>query len=170
MSGTISPIPLPFGASSGNTGSPNVNRVDTMPATTDTINTTTTTNVAQSFVDENLPQLLDSRGGSHVINVPAFDKEDFTSWKVRFLCKTAKEMWNDLILAHEGPSDIRDSKMAALRLKFNAIKSLEGEKVMEGLSECKASESNVRRIQVKDIVKEVEDHLKTYSLAEMDIS
>nr|GEW83275.1 RNA helicase, ATP-dependent, SK12/DOB1 protein [Tanacetum cinerariifolium] len=34
---------------------------------------------------------------------------------------------------------------------------------VKGLSECKASESNVRRIQVKDIVKEVEDHLKTYS-------
>ncbi|GJX39948.1 hypothetical protein Tco_0254938 [Tanacetum coccineum] len=44
------------------------------------------------------------------------------------------------------------------------------EKVMKGLSECKASESNIRRIQVKDIIKEVEDHLKTYSLAEMDIS
>ncbi|GJV93195.1 retrovirus-related pol polyprotein from transposon TNT 1-94 [Tanacetum coccineum] len=157
MSGTIPPIPLPFGASSGNPG-------------------------------------------SHVTNVPAFDKEDFTSWKVRFLvfldglepyllktlkygpfvpmsslftfenplpkrqnqwsnaesrlanqdkrlksiiiscllndvmksvikCKTAKEMWNDLILAHEGPSDTRDTKIAALRLKFNAFKSLKGEKV-----------------------------------------
>ncbi|GKA89836.1 retrovirus-related pol polyprotein from transposon TNT 1-94 [Tanacetum coccineum] len=200
MSGTIPPIPPPFGASSGNPGSPNVNRVDTMPATTDPINTTNTTNVSQSVVDENLPQLLDSRGGSHVTNVPAFDKEDFTSWKVRFLvfldglepyllktledgpfvpmsslstsenplpkrqnqwsnaesrlanqdkrlksiiisclpndvmksvikCKTTKEMWNDLILAHEGPSDIRDTKIAALRLKFNAFKSLEGEKV-----------------------------------------
>ncbi|GJX57283.1 hypothetical protein Tco_0287180 [Tanacetum coccineum] len=41
---------------------------------------------------------------------------------------------------------------------------------MKGLSKCKASESNVRRIQVKDIVKEVEDHLKTYSSAGMDIS
>nr|GEY52717.1 hypothetical protein [Tanacetum cinerariifolium] len=38
-------------------------------------------------------------------------------------------MWNDLILAHEGPSDIRDTKIVALRLKFNAFKSLEGEKV-----------------------------------------
>ncbi|GJY30124.1 hypothetical protein Tco_0413619 [Tanacetum coccineum] len=85
MSGTIPPIPPPFGTSSGNPGSPNVNRVDTMPTTTDPINTTTTTNVSQSVVDENLPQLLDSRGGSHVTNVPAFDKEDFTSWKVRFL-------------------------------------------------------------------------------------
>ncbi|GKF58377.1 hypothetical protein Tco_0171914, partial [Tanacetum coccineum] len=40
--------------------------------------------------------------------------------------------------------------------------------VMKGLSECKASESNFRRIQVKDIVKEVEDYLKTYSSAGMD--
>ncbi|GJR87763.1 retrovirus-related pol polyprotein from transposon TNT 1-94 [Tanacetum coccineum] len=200
MSGTIPPIPPPFSTSSGNPGSPNVNRVDTMPATTEPINTTNTTYVSQSVVDENLPQLLDLRGGSHVINVPAFDKEDFTSSKVRFLlfldglepyllktlengpfvpmsslstsknplpkrqnqwlnadnrlankdkrlksiiisclpndvmksvikCKTAKEMWNDLILAHEGPSDTRDTKIAALRVKFNAFKSLEGEKV-----------------------------------------
>ncbi|GJU18761.1 hypothetical protein Tco_1146727 [Tanacetum coccineum] len=42
--------------------------------------------------------------------------------------------------------------------------------VMKGLSECKALESNVIRIQVKNTVKEVEDHLKTYSSAEMDIS
>nr|GEV50992.1 hypothetical protein [Tanacetum cinerariifolium] len=137
---------------------------------------------------------------SHVTNVHEFDKEDFTSWKVKFLvfldglepyllktledgqfvpmsslstsdnplpkrqnqwsnvesrmtnqdkqlkniiiscipndvmksvikCKTTKEMWDDLILAHEGPSDTRDTKIAALRLKFNAFKSLEGEKV-----------------------------------------
>ncbi|GKD38403.1 hypothetical protein Tco_1258610, partial [Tanacetum coccineum] len=181
MSGTIPPIPPPFGTSSGNLGSPIVNRVDTMPTTTNPINTTTTKNVSQSVVDENLPQLLDSRGGSHVTNVPAFDKEDFTSWKVRFLvfldglepyllktledgpfipmlslstsenplpkrqnrwsnaeiplanqefvikCKIAKEMWNDFFLAHEGPSDTRDTNIAALRLKFNALKSLEGE-------------------------------------------
>ncbi|GJX81107.1 hypothetical protein Tco_0329256 [Tanacetum coccineum] len=47
---------------------------------------------------------------------------------------------------------------------------IEARMVMKGLFECKASESNVRRIQVKDIVKEVEDHLKTYSSAGMDIS
>ncbi|GJS65390.1 retrovirus-related pol polyprotein from transposon TNT 1-94 [Tanacetum coccineum] len=115
MSGTIPPIPPPFGASSGYTGDPNVYRVDTMPATTNTINTTTTTNVAQSVVDENLPQLIDSRGGSHVTNVPAFDKEDFT--KI--------------------PSDTRDTKIAALRLKFNAFKSLKGEKVMETFTRLK---------------------------------
>ncbi|GKA53424.1 hypothetical protein Tco_0746739 [Tanacetum coccineum] len=40
----------------------------------------------------------------------------------------------------------------------------------KGLAECKASASNLRDIQVKDIVKEVEDYLKTYSSVEMDIS
>ncbi|GJZ12476.1 retrovirus-related pol polyprotein from transposon TNT 1-94 [Tanacetum coccineum] len=44
-------------------------------------------------------------------------------------CTTAKSMWNDLIIAHEGPSDTRDTKIAALRLKFNAFKALVGEKV-----------------------------------------
>ncbi|GKE46519.1 hypothetical protein Tco_1477777 [Tanacetum coccineum] len=157
-----------------------------MPTTTDPINTTTTTNVSQSVVD--------SRGGSHVTNVPAFDKEDFTSWKVRFLvfldglepyllktlkdgpfvpmsslstfenplpkcqnqwsnaeshlvnqdkrlksiiisflpndimkyvikCKTAKEMWNDLILAHEGPSDTRDTVGILKLLQVNTAGS-----------------------------------------------
>ncbi|GKA01188.1 hypothetical protein Tco_0673853 [Tanacetum coccineum] len=41
---------------------------------------------------------------------------------------------------------------------------------VKGLSECKASESNIRHIHVRDIVKKVEDHLKTYSSAGMDIS
>nr|GEY01557.1 retrovirus-related Pol polyprotein from transposon TNT 1-94 [Tanacetum cinerariifolium] len=49
--------------------------------------------------------------------------------KVFIKCTTMKAMWNDLILAHEGPSDTRDTKIAALRLKFNAFKALEGEKV-----------------------------------------
>ncbi|GKA09122.1 hypothetical protein Tco_0688453 [Tanacetum coccineum] len=39
----------------------------------------------------------------------------------------------------------------------------------EGLAECKASASNLRRIQVKHIVKEVEVYLKTYSSAGLDI-
>ncbi|GKA30423.1 hypothetical protein Tco_0716728 [Tanacetum coccineum] len=43
--------------------------------------------------------------------------------KVVIKCATAREMWNNLI--------IRDTKIAALRLKFNAFKALEGEKVKE---------------------------------------
>ncbi|GJU04573.1 serine/threonine-protein kinase/endoribonuclease IRE1b-like protein [Tanacetum coccineum] len=50
-------------------------------------------------------------------------------------------------------------------LKWNVFASAG----IEGLAECKASTSNLRRIQIKDIVKEVEDHLKTYSSAGMDI-
>nr|GEW81231.1 hypothetical protein [Tanacetum cinerariifolium] len=38
-------------------------------------------------------------------------------------------MWTELCLAYEGPSDTRDTKIVALRLKFNAFKALEGEKV-----------------------------------------
>nr|GEU70340.1 retrovirus-related Pol polyprotein from transposon TNT 1-94 [Tanacetum cinerariifolium] len=41
---------------------------------------------------------------------------------------------------------------------------------VKGLSKYRASESNIRRIQVKDTVKEVKDYLKTYSSAGMDIS
>ncbi|GJX69050.1 hypothetical protein Tco_0304777 [Tanacetum coccineum] len=166
----------------------------------DKSNNMTTTNVVQNVVNEDLPQLFDSRGGSHVINDLAFDIEDFSSWKDRFLvylddlepyllevlenrpfvpmlplststnpltkpkkqwspedrkltnqdkrlksivisclsndvmksiikCTTAKAIWNDLILAHEGPSAIRDTNIVTLRLKFNAFKALEGEKV-----------------------------------------
>ncbi|GKE28112.1 hypothetical protein Tco_1443496 [Tanacetum coccineum] len=113
---------------------------------------------------------MDISGGSHVTNVPAFDKEDFTSWKVKFLVfldglepyllKTLedrpfvpisslstsenplpkrKNQWSNAeshlanqdkrLKTYEGPSDTRDTKIAALRLKFNAFKSLESEKV-----------------------------------------
>ncbi|GJU89568.1 retrovirus-related pol polyprotein from transposon TNT 1-94 [Tanacetum coccineum] len=112
MSGTVPPISPPLGASTGSSGSPNVNRVDTMP-TTETINTTTTTNVGRN-VDEDLPQLLDSRAGSHVSNIPTFDKEDFSR-----------------------SFDTRDTKIAALRLKFNTCKALEGEKVNDTYTRLK---------------------------------
>ncbi|GJY48509.1 hypothetical protein Tco_0438465 [Tanacetum coccineum] len=48
--------------------------------------------------------------------------------------------------------------------------SAKHQRAVKGLVECKASASNLRRIQVKDIVKEVEDILKTYSSAGMDIT
>nr|GEY66920.1 hypothetical protein [Tanacetum cinerariifolium] len=52
---------------------------------TDNTNNATINNVAQNVVNEDLPQLFDSRGGSHVTNVPNFDVDDFSSWKDRFL-------------------------------------------------------------------------------------
>ncbi|GJX10660.1 hypothetical protein Tco_0200519 [Tanacetum coccineum] len=50
---------------------------------------------------------------------------------------TAKFMWNDFILSNEGPSNTRDTKIAALRLKFKAFKALEGEKVKETFTKLK---------------------------------
>ncbi|GJU01712.1 retrovirus-related pol polyprotein from transposon TNT 1-94, partial [Tanacetum coccineum] len=93
-------------------------------------------------------------GGSYVTNVPAFDKEDFTSWKVRFLVfldglepyllKNLEDgpfVPMSSLTTTENPLPKRqnqwsnaesrlDTKIAALRLKFNAFKSLEGEKVI----------------------------------------
>ncbi|GJR59166.1 hypothetical protein Tco_1501328 [Tanacetum coccineum] len=173
MSRIIPRIPLPpFGTSSSNSSSLNVNRVDTMP-NTETLNVSPTINVSRSVDDDLLlPQLLDS-------NVPTFDKDYFTNgpfvpmsnlstpanplpkrqnqWsnaqsrlanqdkrlksiivgclpndvmKSVIKYKTAKEMWTEVCLAYKGTFDTRDTKIAALRLKFNAFKALEGEKVI----------------------------------------
>ncbi|GJY01765.1 retrovirus-related pol polyprotein from transposon TNT 1-94 [Tanacetum coccineum] len=66
--------------------------VDTMPVTTDPINTTNTTNVSQSVVDENLPQLLDSRGGSHVTNDDeCISLDDEGSTKIRAFMAIAED-------------------------------------------------------------------------------
>nr|GEV53605.1 retrovirus-related Pol polyprotein from transposon TNT 1-94 [Tanacetum cinerariifolium] len=71
----------------------------------DYLNTYSSAEMDISYVDDDLliPQLLDSRGGYRITNVLAFDKDDFTR-----------------------PSDTRDTKIAALRFKFNAFKALEG--------------------------------------------
>ncbi|GJT43496.1 hypothetical protein Tco_0952211 [Tanacetum coccineum] len=69
----------------------------------------------------------------------------------------AEEMFKKLELTIEARNDVNQAK----KITSAGI---------EGLAECKASSSNLRRIQVKDIVKEVEDYLKTYSSAGMDIS
>nr|GEW02129.1 uncharacterized mitochondrial protein AtMg00810-like [Tanacetum cinerariifolium] len=90
MYDTVPPIRSLFRANTSNHSS--LNRAGNP---TNTINNTTTTNVVQNVVDENLPKLLDSREGSHDTNVPKFDEDDFST----------------------------------LRLKFNAFKALEGEKV-----------------------------------------
>ncbi|GJS22428.1 hypothetical protein Tco_0451060 [Tanacetum coccineum] len=121
MSDIVPPIPPPFGANIGNLSS--LNRAGNP---TNTINNTTTTSVVQNVVDENLPQLLDSRGGSNVTKCSDFDKEDFLS------------IWTDLILAHKGPSKTKNTKIAALRLKFNAFKALKGERVNETSTRLKS--------------------------------
>lgn len=53
-------------------------------------------------------------------------------------CKTTKEMWTNLVLRHEEPSETRDTKIAAIRLKFNCLKVLEGEKVAQTYTRLKS--------------------------------
>ncbi|GJR10522.1 hypothetical protein Tco_0793174 [Tanacetum coccineum] len=65
--------------------------------------------------------------------------------KVVIKCSTAREMWNDLILNHEGPSKIRDTKIASLRLKSNASKALKGDKDVE--EETKSNNEGVTRVK-----------------------
>ncbi|GJV93418.1 hypothetical protein Tco_1541231 [Tanacetum coccineum] len=163
MSEIVPPIPPHLGY----TSSPN--RVDNMHA--DNINNTTTNNVAQNIVDENLPLLHDleevlmlqmflkngpfvplsslststnplpksQKQWSHADRRLANQDKRLKSIIISCLpndvmksvikCTIDKAMWNDLILAHEGPSDTRDTKIGALRFKFNSFKALEGEKV-----------------------------------------
>ncbi|GJW95133.1 reverse transcriptase domain-containing protein [Tanacetum coccineum] len=71
----------------------------------------------------------------------------------------AEEVYNLMELEIESREDAMKSKL-----------STKHQLAVKGLFECKALESNIRRIQVKDIVKEVEDHLKIYSSAGMDMS
>ncbi|GJZ12032.1 hypothetical protein Tco_0546791 [Tanacetum coccineum] len=89
----------------------------------------------------------------------------------------AEEVYNLMELEIESREDVTKAReivkdnlnsmgQHAMKSKLSAKHQL----AVKGLSECKALERNIRRIQVKDIVKEVEDHLKTYSSAEMDIS
>nr|GEY20996.1 hypothetical protein [Tanacetum cinerariifolium] len=117
MSETIPPIPPPFGTSSGNPGSPNVNRVDTIPTTTDPINTMTTTNISQS-IDEYLPQLLDSRGSSHVTNVPTFDKEDFMKVNATFVNSLPRK-WLSMNQTQRANNSIKNDCLATLYGKYN---------------------------------------------------
>ncbi|GKB25478.1 hypothetical protein Tco_0864879 [Tanacetum coccineum] len=195
MPETIPPMPPSFGQSSQN-------NAENIPVTnTINISTPIVNNVGN---EDDLPQLLDSRAGSHVTNVPIFDEEDFTSWKSQFLvyldgferflleiledgpyvpmaststsenpfkkpikpdrrlvnqdkrlksiivsclpknimksiiqCTTLKQMWTDLVLTYEGPAETRETKIQALRLKFNPFNAHEGETVSQTYTRLK---------------------------------
>ncbi|GKB72214.1 hypothetical protein Tco_0933626, partial [Tanacetum coccineum] len=90
----------------------------------------------------------------------------------------AREMYNIMEMEIESRDDVNKAREIVrnnldgmgIDLGIKDQLSAKHQLAVKGLSKCKASESNIRRIQVKDIVKEVEDYLKTYSSAGMDIS
>ncbi|GKC77638.1 hypothetical protein Tco_1128412 [Tanacetum coccineum] len=84
-----------------------------------------------------VPQTLEYRGvllnASLVLEV-----ENFTNWKKRFMCHIlAKSIWDDLILYHEGPSDVKESRVIDLKLCYNTFKFKEGETLTQTFTRYK---------------------------------
>ncbi|GJW82558.1 hypothetical protein Tco_0146533 [Tanacetum coccineum] len=84
--------------------------------------------------------------------------------RVRNAIKTdsveAREMFDKMIYVTKARNDVVEARKI---VQDNLVSN-------EGLVKSIALASNIRRIQVKDIIKEVEDYLKTYSSDGMDIS
>ncbi|GJS35408.1 retrovirus-related pol polyprotein from transposon TNT 1-94 [Tanacetum coccineum] len=53
-------------------------------------------------------------------------------------CLTAKSTWDDLILYHEGPSDVKESRVMDLKLCYNTFKFKEGESITQTFIRYKA--------------------------------
>ncbi|GJY87433.1 retrovirus-related pol polyprotein from transposon TNT 1-94 [Tanacetum coccineum] len=52
-------------------------------------------------------------------------------------CLTAKSIWDDLILYHEGPFDVKESKIVDLKLCYNTFKFKEGETLTQTFTRYK---------------------------------
>nr|GEV88720.1 retrovirus-related Pol polyprotein from transposon TNT 1-94 [Tanacetum cinerariifolium] len=53
-------------------------------------------------------------------------------------CLTAKSTWDDLILYHEGPSDVKESRVMDLKLCYNTFKFKVGESITQTFTKYKA--------------------------------
>ncbi|GKE90571.1 hypothetical protein Tco_1571666 [Tanacetum coccineum] len=53
-------------------------------------------------------------------------------------CLTAKSTWDDMILYHEGPSDVKESRVMNLKLCYNTFKFKEGESLTQTFTRYKA--------------------------------
>ncbi|GKF83545.1 hypothetical protein Tco_0245201 [Tanacetum coccineum] len=52
-------------------------------------------------------------------------------------CLTAKSTWDDLMLYHEGPSDVKESRVMDLKLCYNTFKFKEGESLTQTFTRYK---------------------------------
>ncbi|GJU61619.1 retrovirus-related pol polyprotein from transposon TNT 1-94 [Tanacetum coccineum] len=53
-------------------------------------------------------------------------------------CLTTKSTWDDLILYHDGPSDVKESRVMDLKLYYNTFKFKECETLTQTFTRCKA--------------------------------
>ncbi|GJY28475.1 hypothetical protein Tco_0404242 [Tanacetum coccineum] len=97
-----------------------------------------------------VPQTLEYRGGQLKAD-PVLEVENFTNLRKRFMCHiidyqmnsiikclTANSTWDDVILYHEGPSDVKESRVIDLKLCYNTFKFKEGESLTQTFTIYKA--------------------------------
>ncbi|GJW73999.1 hypothetical protein Tco_0133369 [Tanacetum coccineum] len=85
-----------------------------------------------------VPQTLEYRGGQLNATL-VLEVENFTNWKKRFMCHIfVKSTWDDLILYHEGPSDVKESRVMDLKLCYSTFKFKEGETLTQTFTRYKA--------------------------------
>ncbi|GKA01602.1 hypothetical protein Tco_0674267 [Tanacetum coccineum] len=77
-----------------------------------------------------VPQTLEYMGGQ--LNATPMTKNSVIN------CLTAKSTWDDLILYHEGPSDVKESRVMDLKLCYNTFKFKEGESLTQTFTRYKA--------------------------------
>ncbi|GJX97158.1 retrovirus-related pol polyprotein from transposon TNT 1-94 [Tanacetum coccineum] len=89
----------------------------------------------RSLEDWEVSSLQCMQRGGQLNAAPVLEVENFTNWKKRFLCHIiAKSTWDDLILYHEGPSDVKKSRVMDMKLCYNTFKFKE---VLENIKSVK---------------------------------
>ncbi|GJW41483.1 hypothetical protein Tco_0067328 [Tanacetum coccineum] len=83
--------------------------------------------------DERKAANLDQRLKSLILSVLPNDQMNSV-----INCLTAKSTWDDLILYHEGPSDVKESKVMDLKLCYNTFKYKKGETLTQTFTRHKA--------------------------------
>ncbi|GJW48668.1 retrovirus-related pol polyprotein from transposon TNT 1-94 [Tanacetum coccineum] len=87
----------------------------------------------QQTADERKAANLDQRLKSLIMSVLSDDQMNSV-----INCLTAKSTWDDLILYHEGPSDVKESRVMDLKLCYNTFKFKEGENLTQNFTRYKA--------------------------------
>ncbi|GKA27977.1 retrovirus-related pol polyprotein from transposon TNT 1-94 [Tanacetum coccineum] len=87
----------------------------------------------QWTADERKAANLDQRLKSLIMSVLPDDQMNSV-----INCLTAKSTWDDLILYHEGPSDVKESRVMDLKLCYNTFKFKEGESLTQTFTRYKA--------------------------------
>nr|GEZ48054.1 retrovirus-related Pol polyprotein from transposon TNT 1-94 [Tanacetum cinerariifolium] len=88
---------------------------------------------SQWNVNERKASNLDQRQKSLIMTVLPNDQMNSV-----INCETAKSIWKDLILYHEGPSDVKESRVMDLKLCYNTFKFKEGETLTQTFTRYKA--------------------------------